>query len=243
VLTAKQLCQALSIERKQLDLWIAEGLPRDKRRRRFDADAVAGWLVEHDKAEIAAAADASDRLLLRTIGQVARHFSVSSKCVERWLERGMPGKPGNRGRQDGFFSIPLIVEWLDRRRGTGPADDVRNIQHARLHKARAELIELELGVRRGNLIEAEEIARRWVRSIHEAKAQLGQLNVRLPRSLPERFREKRRKLIQRVLAETYQSLELALQRQADEAVDGIVEQAHNDGARGILSSHGPGLET
>jgi phage terminase Nu1 subunit (DNA packaging protein) len=218
-LTATELCDQLSIDRKQLAQWVKDGLPwhGSKRRKTFDAHEVSLWLVQSGKAEPDPAAP-REQFVLRTIGQVATHFDVSEKTVQNWLRNGMPGTPGPRGRQQGYFSVHQISEWLKAQREppSTASDDSRALQHARLHKARAELIELEVAKKKGELVEAEEIARQIVRSIHEAKAQLGQLTVKLTRGLPEKYRTKQRAIIQRTLTEVYRTLELALRRQADE---------------------------
>lgn len=221
-LTASELCTELSIDKGQLTAWIKEGLPfhGSKRRKQFDAHEVSLWLVQQGKAEPDPAAPLSQRehFVLRSIPQVATYFNVAVRTVHNWLLKGMPGKPGNPGRQDGFFSVQEIRAWLqDQREPPATAsDDTRSVMHARLHKARAELIELEVAKKRGELVEAEEITRQIVRSIHEAKAQLGQLTVKLTRGLPEKYRKKQRAIISRVLPEVYRTLELALRRQADE---------------------------
>lgn len=240
-LTVTELCTQLAIDRKQLASWIQEGLPwhGSKRRKLFAPDAVAVWLVQHGKAEADPLAPMAPRehFVLRTIGQVAQHFSVSVRTVHNWLLKGMPGKQGNPGRADGFFSVQAITAWLNTQ-AAPPAtasDDTRSVMHARLHKARAELIELEVGKKRGELVEADEITRQIVRSIHEAKAQLGQLTVKLTRGLPEKYRLKQRAIISRVLPEVYRTLELALRRQADEeersgfGVQGSAERTKGEG--------------
>lgn len=231
-LTPTELCEQLSIDRSQLTAWIKEGLPwhGSKRRKQFAADEVAAWLVQEGKAEPDPAAP-REQFVLRTIGQVATHFNVSVRTVHNWLLKGMPGKQGNPGRQDGFFSVHQITEWLNAQREppVNASDDTRAVMHARLHKARAELIELEVAKKRGELVEADEIARQIVRSIHEAKAQLNQLTVKLTRGLPEKYRGKQRAVIQRTLAEVYRTLELALRNQADEDVNGSPERTRGEG--------------
>ncbi len=72
--------------------------------------------------------------------------------------------------EDGTYNARTLIEWRYRKDFTS--------QRERLHSAQAEKAELDLAVRRGELLEAEEVVKTW--SDHIARARL-----RL-RSIPHR---------------------------------------------------------
>jgi phage terminase Nu1 subunit (DNA packaging protein) len=233
-LTTKDLCEQLSIDRRQLAAWIRGGLPwsGSKRRKQFDADAVARWLIDTGNAEpLNAPLLDEEQQILRTVGQVAQHFNVSHNAVWKWLNLGCPGRPGSRGKQEGFFSVPEIEAWLDARRMTGPEDDIRNLMHARLHKARATLIELEVAKKRSELVNSDDIRQAWAGFLVTAKAELGTLAARLTRGLPRRIVRKQKATIERHLVEVYRTLELPLRHPVESGVEhnGSPERTKGEG--------------
>ena len=216
-MTAAELCAKLGVDRKQLAAWIKEGLPRDKKGRgySFDEKAIAAWIASRDKSEASPA-------VLRTREEVARHFKVSTRTVATWIGEGMPGTSGSPGRQDGNFPVAEIQTWVDARRTveTGAAPQARWKDQARLSRARAEKIEFELAVKRGEFVPAEEVERRLTRHIFEACTQLGPLPGRvaklLPDAVPAKVRARIVARVKRAIDAARSSLEQSLMREAEE---------------------------
>lgn len=221
-MTAPELCSRLGINNDTLTAWISEGLPfsGSKRRPRFDPEVVTFWLLTNGKAR--RDTQAVEQSVLRTVVDVAKHYSVSEKTVRQWLARGMPGEPGPRGRQEGFFSLVEMDDWLERQRvqHTLPRDESHAIEQAKLARTRRQILELELAEKTAKLVDADDVARRWVRFSNEAKAQLEQLPAivvkLLPDKLPAGARQQVRARIKRQLARVYATLELTLVKQAEE---------------------------
>lgn len=188
-LDGHELCTRLQIDAKQLTSWVREGLPFGKRGRKrvFDPAAVREWLIQTGKAEpVPEPRYPNDQPIAHTIPQVAEHFNVSERTVARWINDGMPGRPGRPGTQEGWFPLDDIAAWKDGRSAARlvTGDETKNQAQARVASARAAMLELELAEKQGRLIDAEEVARRWVRLTHEARAQLAQLPTRIAKSLP-----------------------------------------------------------
>jgi phage terminase Nu1 subunit (DNA packaging protein) len=223
--TGTELCQALGIRRRQLTAWVEDGLPwtGTPRRRSFDPDEVSVWLVAAGHADpVQDPALPAEQIVLRTRDEVATHFGVSTRSVATWIREGMPGLPGSPGRREGYFPVEEIEDWLRSRKimpGESAADP-RALEDARVKRVRADIMELELAEKRGQLINSEEAARKWVHAVHEAKAQAEQLPAwlmkRLPEDLPREIRRRIRGGLKRRLNELYRTLELGLLAQADE---------------------------
>lgn len=105
---------------------------------------------------------------LPTQREVAKHFQVSVRRVERWRQEGMPRK-GKLG-----YSVARIERWRAKRYEetgrpgkkdanrvavAGPRKDLLEAQ-ARVQAARAELSELRLEVERGKLVSVEAVKTR-----------------------------------------------------------------------------------
>lgn len=233
-----QLCKALQISTEQLAAWIEEGLPyTGDKRRRFDPDEVSVWLVAAGHADpapetqtvvvdVPLAAPPVEQTILQTRDQVARYFNVATRTVASWIADGMPGRPGSPGRQDGCFPVDEIERWVHSRRVLpgDEAEDPRTHDSARLMRARAESIELDLALKRGSLVDAELMVREWVRFIHDGKTQMKQLPAwvlkMLPEDLPRKIRRRIRSGLQRRLHEIFKTLEMGLIKQAEALENG-----------------------
>lgn len=129
---------------------------------------------------------------------VAQHFGVTKRSVYRWLREGMPRLSQKR------FDLLQIQEWLERRKGIirpGPEPgrgyhDPRQLSFAdqaaasgksfhdeRLKKAKADLAEMEVKQRRGELVAKKDIYHHFVGRITVVKQGL----LSLARSLPPRL--------------------------------------------------------
>ncbi|MHB8156193.1 MAG: hypothetical protein ACYDEQ_02160 [Desulfocucumaceae bacterium] len=99
---------------------------------------------------------------------VAEHFSISVRQVGNWEKAGMPRLSGRR------YDLVQIQLWRDQKKGIPPgapkgpgAGDPRqgfltpqrgkDFQEERLKKAKAELVEMEVRQRRGELVEVAEV--------------------------------------------------------------------------------------
>jgi hypothetical protein len=112
----------------------------------------------------------------KTQKEVCLFFGVSIDTVKNWAKQGMPGKKGN-------WSLDLIAQWL---RADGPwkrwdddpllgeGGDSPSLERYRL--AKAKLAELDLEMRKGQLIErdkARDIFGRWAVLVRRMGERLG----------------------------------------------------------------------
>lgn len=132
-----------------------------------------------------------------TLRDVCKHFDVSESAVRKWLREGVPCQKGPKKNSPLMFSLDEVSAWIkatgrnlrnggDRRsptfklkRGPGrPRKEVSDIEieHAevKLRKdlAMAEKAELELEVRKGELLEAAEVKQGHLDRIARARAVL-----------------------------------------------------------------------
>lgn len=136
---------------------------------------------------------ASEDTIVRGTVQVAIHFDVSRRTVQRWAKD--PTFPRLSGRR---FDLVQIQMWLDQRdgrpttppaRGPGPRQPElteergKNFQDERLKRAKADLAEMEVRRRRGELVEWSQVEEFNERKIMEVKQRL----LILPQSLPPRL--------------------------------------------------------
>lgn len=241
-LTGAELCTRLQIDAKQLTAWLRQGLPSTGRgkKRRFDAAAVRDWLVAKGKAEPLgddrSDAPSGEQPIAHTWAQVAEYFSVNQRTVGTWIQQGMPGKSGRRGTREGFFPLFDIEAWREGRKPDHliPGDETKSQAQARLARARAELLELEVKRQHGQLIDAEEAARRWLRLLSEAKSQLMQLPTQVARALPDgidaKTRRRARTLTKRSVDRALDVLALLLEQEAESAdEEASLEDGSSDG--------------
>ncbi len=236
-LTGPQLCDKLGIDAKQLAAWVRRGIPSIGRgkARTFDPAQVRAWLIANKLAEAPAAEVPPEQPIAHTVAQVAEYFQVSERAVHTWIKQGMPGKAGRPGTQEGAFPLSEIEAWREGRKNphvvTG--EETKSQAQARLNTMRADMLELELRAKRGELVDANEVARRWVRLSTEARAVLAQLPALLAKQLPveldAKVRRKARQIATRLIEQCAEALESFLAAEADaaeaEETDGSVDQA------------------
>lgn len=165
-MTKTQLREALGVSRARLDEWIAAGLPHEgtKRRPRFDADAVADWLIEQGHYRRPAG-------VVDSIGKVAAHFGVSARMVGYWKDQGMPWSPPDR------YDLERIAAWRRAQRGAAETDKQTTRGHWETESKRleAQRRQLQLDHLRGRLIAVDAVVAIFRAHIAEAKTHLEQL--------------------------------------------------------------------
>lgn len=128
--------------------------------------------------------------IIHGYASLAQHFGKSERQVRRWVKQGCPVLSGLR------FDVLQVQAWLDAKAGIAPAPRTRtpidprqldlapqrgkDYEDARMKKARADLLELELRKRRGELIEKIEVEQLFVERILAVKQGL----LAFARSLP-----------------------------------------------------------
>jgi phage terminase Nu1 subunit (DNA packaging protein) len=238
-LTGPQLCEKLGIDAKQLAAWVRLGIPASGRGklRTFDPLLVRDWLLEKKLAEQPPPPDLppTDQPIAHTIAQVAEYFQVSERAVHTWIKQGMPGKAGRPGTQEGAFPLFEIEAWREGRKTPrlSTSEETKSQAQARLSTIKADMLELDLREKRGELIDANEIARRWARVTTEARAILAQLPAlvakQLPAELDAKVRKKARQVASRLVEQCAEALESFLSAEADAAEsedpDGSGEEA------------------
>ncbi len=224
-LTGPQLCDKLGIDAKQLAAWVRIGIPSSGRgrARTFDPVRVRDWLLEKKLAEAPAARLPTDQPIAHTVPQVAEFFEVSERTVHTWIKQGMPGKAGRPGTQEGAFPLFEIEAWREGRKSPhiGTSEETKSQAQARLSTIKADMLELDLREKRAELIDANEVSRRWMRVSTEARAVLAQLPAliakQLPPELDSKVRKKARHVASRLVDQCAEALESFLRAEADAA--------------------------
>ena len=125
------------------------------------------------------------------VGQkaLAEIFGVSERTVRNWIRAGLPRLSKRR------FDRLQVQTWLARRDGQAvsrpapgpdpcqpflPVERGKEFEDSRMKRARADLLELDLKVRRGELVPRAEVQQMFVARIMAVKQGL----LSLPRALP-----------------------------------------------------------
>ena len=170
---------------------------------------------------------------------VAAHFGKSERQVRRWCKD--PSFPRLSGRR---YDLLQVQTWLDRRDGQAPARPAgsgnpeqpfltvqsgKDYEDARLKKARAELLEMDLKVRRGELVPTQEVEQMFVARILAVKQGLLSLSRTLPPQLAA-LREEReieaviRRVVHHLLEDFSRPLPKSLTAGAPVSADSEVAQ-------------------
>ena len=161
--------------------------------------------------------------IVHTWSEVAAHFGRAERTVATWINQGMPCRRGRPGTREGVFPLNSIRDWLEGRPTSGgtPEDATKNQAQTRLTLAKAEMAEIELREKRGQLVEADELWRRLTRLHHEAKAQLGQLPAQIVKCFGDKaspkLRNRIRQAVRRTVDEALMTLALSFDREAQDA--------------------------
>jgi phage terminase Nu1 subunit (DNA packaging protein) len=113
--------------------------------------------------------------ILKTQREVAAYFCVTVRSINHWIQEGMPATP------DGHYDLESIKKWKAAReeaRKKSPENELSQYD-SRFRKAKAELAEMELSKRRGELISRDEVHTGWVMRVETIKKAL----LSLPKTL------------------------------------------------------------
>lgn len=55
--------------------------------------------------------DLEERLTLTNLAQVAKALAISKRQFQNYMDQGCPGRSSDRGKQNGHFYLPEIIEW------------------------------------------------------------------------------------------------------------------------------------
>ena len=107
---------------------------------------------------------------------VAKHFNKTPATIYNWLRSGMPLNP------DGGFCIPDIQAWLDtRKKQPGkPAEDSAEYWQTQYKKNRAKLSELELKLKKGELLAKADV----ISAFREMQSYVKKHLMLIPRTAP-----------------------------------------------------------
>jgi phage terminase Nu1 subunit (DNA packaging protein) len=167
-MNSQELCSKLRITAKHLAEWAAKGIPREKIQGKwvYDEKAVAKWIYEQanppppeppppaEPTEIIAHTIDEAVAVLRELG-----MPIDPRTLSRWTKQPkFPGKAGHAGRRDGHFPCRAIIAWAEG--NAAMTDDgsgaVTGGPRSRLMVARAELAELMVRQKQGELISRSE---------------------------------------------------------------------------------------
>lgn len=118
---------------------------------------------------------AESNLLTQT--EVAKRLMINRETLRKWLNAGTLTR-----REGGKICEDELREYVKRNK---PANaPVLAKEKARHEKYKADLAELELKRRRGELIELEEVKKDWVRMINSCKAKMLSIPANVSPQLP-----------------------------------------------------------
>lgn len=221
-LTAKELCEKLGIQTRQLTELVREGLPHAGRgrQRRFDPAEVAAWLKASGRVEAPTPAAPQ---IVTTRAEAAHVLGVNMRTLAGWLtDPSFPGKAGTPGRQDGYFPIEEIRAWRSATHGGDHRSDAaatEQIAAERLRRLQLEAdrdhYELERDL--GGILDYEATARLHERNIATAQTQLDQIVERALARLPSKTPRRIRRIVRR-----------AIQEGIDQSLDVLAESIAGD---------------
>lgn len=114
--------------------------------------------------------DIEERLTLTNLAQVAKALAISKRQFQNYMDQGCPGRSSDRGKQNGHFYLPEIIEWCrenvwksrrelddfgDPLTPTGDGFNSPALEEYR--KWRAKLAELDYNERNGKLVDVSAI--------------------------------------------------------------------------------------
>ena len=203
MITFTELRGMLGITQPALSKLIRDGLPFEIEdgRKKFDEEIVARWLILHGYAEENREEPPEPAgLVCTTRKEAAEALGVSVRYLSEWLnEPGFPGHSGSPGRQDGYFPIAEIEAW---RRGrpqyNAATDPVKDI--------RAKILTLEYQEKLENVVRLDMYEAFIMRTLSAFKANLEPLEDVIVARLPPEIDEKTRRDVQKIVADTVETL-------------------------------------
>lgn len=231
MLSAQNLRQKLGLTPSKFARLLKQGLPCQGKgkKRQFDPNAVAAWLRERGLIKPETTAEQ----VCTTRDAAARELGVSTRCFAEWLtDPTFPGKAGSPGRADSYFPIQSIRQWMLASGRGGPRHVPTDQELALARRLKVQIdndrsqVALEKELR--TIGDTEEWARNIQRNVATAKALLGEcadkVESRLPQGLAAELRQRIRKAIEEVMAETQNAIAEAAAGDTDETDDAPDEE-------------------
>jgi len=237
-MTSDDLVERLGVDKRQLAKWVKAGMPHSGRTRdrTFDLDAVETWLIANGHAVLDDAATSDHPVvsdqpqkIARTRAELARELGLGidgERTVSKWLKLpGFPGKSGTPGKEDGYFPVEEIREFLavyGGRRGASFDDEISRDKRILLG---LEIRKAQLDARKelGEILEFAEVARFYEQCVTNCKAVLGQipddLLAVMPAELPELVRSQVHRQVQRRIDEALIEIAQLLEGDTDPMAD------------------------
>lgn len=138
----------------------------------------AGKLSKSELSELEAYEEvATSKTKLKTVRETAKHFNVSIRTINFWVQDGCP-------RSEEGLDLEAVAAWKDARNaknGTPDPDKIQDLkERVRWRKAKADLAEMEREEKRGNLIDKNEVITDRITRIITVKQSL----LSIPRMAP-----------------------------------------------------------
>ena len=103
---------------------------------------------------------------------IAKLFGLSERRVQQLAQEGIIPKP-EKNQYELVGSVRAYINYLQQRAfGKGAAPQDTHLERARLLKAQADMAEIELAERTGNLVTVERIEADWVAMVTACRAKL-----------------------------------------------------------------------
>ena len=203
MLTSTELREKLGIPQTTLTAWVRAGLPWEgtKRRKLFDLEQVRDWGIANGKIRpVDPPPDTGP--VFDTRAELARELNVAERTIATWCTYpDFPGRPGHQGRREAFYPLNDIIRWHAKTFGDVPMEGARNSARERKDNAQAELAELELAERRGELIPLDDVLRFYTRQMAQAKTHMWDLADKVLSRLPPKIKKDERAEIRKVVDE------------------------------------------
>lgn len=126
---------------------------------------------------------------IKTQAEAARFLETSTRTIRRWTSEGLAKTEQGYRKKD-------LIKW-QLNKGRPPTETRERIQTAEadFKETKAKLLEYDLKVKKGQLIDIEEVERRKIKQIIVAKRIL----LSLPRKLPTLLKNKSTKKMKQVI--------------------------------------------
>jgi phage terminase Nu1 subunit (DNA packaging protein) len=216
------VANSLGVTQLRVRQWKDAGAPHDRRGRKivFDPGRLREWLIDQGIAATPSQQEAAPatETIHRRRKDIANRFKVKVRAVSEWLEDpSFPGRAGTTDMkgQDGYFPEVKIAKWLVASEKFTPIpDDIRVLIEAegqagtsvqkereRYSRVKADIAELDLAERQGELIDADEVIRYAKRCVSYAVTAFNGIPAKVVASLPDRFGEAEKKLLHDMIRE------------------------------------------
>lgn len=111
-----------------------------------------------------------------TQAELVKALGIERRSVTLWSKHGLPHKYKHDGREN-LYHLPTVIRWLHRRE---IADDEDESPTMRLARVKADMIELEIAEKSGELIPANKVLEGWSRIILAQRSAFAQLTSIAP---------------------------------------------------------------